>query len=248
MANPLEQFEIHPTAPLHIAGIDASLTNAGIFMLLASAAVAAFVLMGTRRGSLVPGRWQSMVELSYEFIAGMVKENIGQKGRAYVPFIFTLFMFILAGNLIGMLPYAFTVTSHLAVTFAFAGLIFLGTIVIGFINHGARFLSLFVPKDTPIALLPLIVIIEVISFLSRPVTHSVRLFANMTAGHILLKVFAGFVVSLLLAGGFLSGISVLPAVMIIILNALELLVAVVQAYVFALLACVYLNDAVNLEH
>lgn len=248
MANPLEQFEIHPTAPLHIAGIDASLTNAGIFMLLASAAVAIFVLMGTRRSSLVPGRWQSMVELSYEFIAGMVKENIGQKGRAYVPFIFTLFMFILAGNLIGMLPYAFTVTSHLAVTFAFAGLIFLGTIVIGFINHGAHFLGLFVPKDTPIALLPLIIVIEVISFLSRPVTHSVRLFANMTAGHILLKVFAGFVVSLLLAGGILSGISVLPAVMIIILNALELLVAVVQAYVFALLACVYLNDAVNLEH
>ncbi len=248
MANPLEQFNIHTAAPLNIAGIDASLTNAGIFMLITSAAVAFFVLAGTRRNGLVPGRWQSMVELSYEFVAGMVKENIGQKGRAYVPFIFTLFMFVLAGNLIGMLPYTFTVTSHLAVTFAFAGLIFLGTIVIGFINHGMRFLSLFVPKDTPPLLLVLILPIELISFISRPITHSVRLFANMTAGHILLKVFAGFVVSLLLAGGLLSSVSVLPAVMIVILNALELLVAVVQAYVFALLACVYLNDAVNLEH
>ncbi|GEQ98004.1 ATP synthase subunit a [Iodidimonas gelatinilytica] len=248
MANPLEQFEIHPAAPLSIAGVDASLTNAGIFMLISSLSVAVFVLMGVRRSNVVPGRWQSMVELCYEFIAGMVKENIGQKGRAYVPFVFTLFMFILAGNLIGLLPYSFTVTSHLAVTFAFAGLIFLATIVIGFINHGAHFLGMFVPKDTPILLMPLIIVIEVISFLSRPITHSVRLFANMTAGHILLKVFAGFIVSLLLAGGVLSGISVLPALMIVILNALELLVAVVQAYVFALLTCVYLNDAVNLEH
>ncbi|GAK33591.1 ATP synthase subunit a [Iodidimonas nitroreducens] len=248
MANPLEQFEIHPTAPLSIAGIDASLTNAGIFMLATSVSVVFFVLMGMRRSSLVPGRWQSMVEMCYEFIAGMVKENIGQKGRSYVPFVFTLFMFILAGNLIGLLPYSFTVTSHLAVTFAFAGLIFLATIIIGFINHGMHFLGMFIPRDTPVVLLPLIVVIEVISFLSRPVTHSVRLFANMTAGHILLKVFAGFIVSLLLAGGFLSSISVLPALMIVILNALELLVAVVQAYVFALLTCVYLNDAVNLEH
>lgn len=248
MANPLEQFDIKTAAPINIAGIDASLTNAGMFMLAASVAVAAFVLGGIGRGRAVPGRWQSMVEMTYEFIAGMVKENIGQKGRAYVPFVFTLFMFILAGNLIGMLPYAFTVTSHLAVTFAFAGAIFLATIIIGFLNHGAHFLGLFVPKDTPIYLLPLIIIIEGISFLSRPITHSVRLFANMTAGHILLKVFAGFIVSLLLAGGFLSTIAVLPAVMIVILNALELLVAVVQAYVFALLTCVYLNDAVNLEH
>ncbi|GAB4572812.1 MAG: F0F1 ATP synthase subunit A [Rhodothalassiaceae bacterium] len=248
MANPLEQFDIHPIAPIEIAGFDLSLTNAGGFMLLASAAVAGFVMFGTGNGRKVPGRWQSMVEILYEFVAGMVKENIGQKGRRYVPFVFTLFMFILFGNLIGLLPYAFTVTSHLAVTFAFAGAIFLATIIIGFFNHGTHFLALFVPKDTPIYLLPLIVIIEVISFLSRPVTHSVRLFANMTAGHILLKVFAGFVVSLLLAGGILSSIAVLPALMIVILNALELLVAVVQAYVFALLTCVYLNDAVNLEH
>lgn len=248
MASPLEQFQIKPIVPLEVAGHDVSFTNASLFMTLALLATWAFMFLGMRRASLVPGRWQSAVESVHEFVEGMVDENIGPKGRAFVPFIFSLFVFILIANLIGLLPYAFTVTSHIAVTFAFAVFIFLLCVVIGIAKHGLHFFSLFVPPQTPIFLLPLIVIIELISFLSRPLTLSVRLFANMTAGHILLKVFAGFIISLGLAGGVLPLIGVLPMAMNVALYALELLVAVVQAYVFALLTCVYLNDSINLSH
>lgn len=248
MASPLEQFQIKPLVPLEVAGYDVSFTNAALFMTLALVATWAFMFFGMRKAALVPGRWQSAVESVHEFVVGMVDENIGPKGRAYVPFIFSLFIFVLIANLIGLLPYAFTVTSHIAVTFAFAAFIFLLCIVIGIAKHGLHFFSLFVPPQTPILLLPLIVIIELISFLSRPLTLSVRLFANMTAGHILLKVFAGFIISLGLAGGLLPLIGILPMAMNVALYALELLVAVVQAYVFALLTCVYLNDSVNLSH
>ncbi len=248
MASPLEQFQIKPIVPLEVAGHDVSFTNASLFMTLALLATWAFMFFGMRRASLVPGRWQSAVESVHEFVAGMVDENIGPKGRAFIPFIFSLFVFILIANLIGLLPYAFTVTSHIAVTFAFAAFIFLLCVIIGIAKHGLHFFSLFVPPQTPIFLLPLIVIIELISFLSRPLTLSVRLFANMTAGHILLKVFAGFIISLGLAGGVLPLIGVLPMAMNVALYALELLVAVVQAYVFALLTCVYLNDSINLSH
>lgn len=248
MASPLEQFQIKPLVPLEVAGYDVSFTNAALFMTLALVATWAFMFFGMRKAALVPGRWQSAVESVHEFVVGMVDENIGPKGRAYVPFIFSLFIFVLIANLIGLLPYAFTVTSHIAVTFAFASFIFLLCIIIGIAKHGLHFFSLFVPPQTPILLLPLIVIIELISFLSRPLTLSVRLFANMTAGHILLKVFAGFIISLGLAGGILPLIGVLPMAMNVALYALELLVAVVQAYVFALLTCVYLNDSVNLSH
>lgn len=248
MASPLEQFQIKPLVPLEVAGYDVSFTNAALFMTLALVATWAFMFFGMRKAALVPGRWQSAVESVHEFVVGMVDENIGPKGRAYVPFIFSLFIFVLIANLIGLLPYAFTVTSHIAVTFAFASFIFLLCIIIGIAKHGLHFFSLFVPPQTPILLLPLIVVIELISFLSRPLTLSVRLFANMTAGHILLKVFAGFIISLGLAGGILPLIGVLPMAMNVALYALELLVAVVQAYVFALLTCVYLNDSVNLSH
>ncbi len=247
MAGPLEQFDIKPIQPISIAGTDISFTNSSAWMLVVLALISGFILIGTMRPQLVPGRLQSMVELCYEFVAGIVKENIGPEGRPFFPFIFTLFMFVLAANLLGLFPYAFTVTSHLAVTAALAGGIFLGVIVIGVLRHGLHFFSLFVPENTPGYFLPLVVVIEIISFIARPVTHSVRLFANMTAGHILLKVFAGFIVSLLAAGGLLSALGILPFIMIIAITALELLVAVVQAYVFALLACVYLNDAVNLH-
>jgi F-type H+-transporting ATPase subunit a len=248
VASPLEQFQIKPLVPLEVAGHDVSFTNAALFMTLALVATWAFMFFGMRKAALVPGRWQSAVESVHEFVVGMVDENIGPKGRAYVPFIFSLFIFVLIANLIGLLPYAFTVTSHIAVTFAFAAFIFVLCVIIGIAKHGLHFFSLFVPPQTPILLLPLIVIIELISFLSRPLTLSVRLFANMTAGHILLKVFAGFIISLGLAGGLLPLIGVLPMAMNVALYALELLVAVVQAYVFALLTCVYLNDSVNLSH
>jgi F-type H+-transporting ATPase subunit a len=248
VASPLEQFQIKPIVPLEVAGYDVSFTNSAAFMLLVLFLVWAFMFFGTRKASLVPGRWQSAVEVVHEFVVGMVDENIGPKGRAYVPFIFSLFVFILAANLIGLFPYSFTVTSHLAVTFAFAAFIFVMCVLIGIARHGLHWFSLFLPPGTPWFLAPLIVLIEIISFLSRPITLSVRLFANMTAGHILLKVFAGFVISLGLAGGIWAAVGVLPFAMNVALYALELLVAVVQAYVFALLTSVYLNDSINLSH
>ena len=215
----LEQFEIHRMVPATTLGYDVSFTNASLFMVLTLIGVWAFLTLGMRRATIVPGRWQSAVEMIHEFVQGMVDENIGASGRRYVPFIFALFIFILFANILGLLPFAFAVTSHIWVTFAFAAFIFLLCIAIGFARHGLKFFTL-----------------------------SVRLFANMTAGHILLQVFAGFVVSLGLAGGAFWLIGILPLVMNVALYALELLVAVVQAYVFALLTCVYLNDSINLPH
>jgi F-type H+-transporting ATPase subunit a len=248
VASPLEQFELKRLVTADVMGYDVSFTNSALFMVITVVAVGLFLVLGMRNAKLVPGRWQTAVESSHEFIVGMVDENIGPNGRKYVPFIFALFMFVLFANLIGLIPFAFTSTSHLAVTFAFAIFIFLMCIVIGFARHGLHFFGLFVPPQTPVILLPLIVLIEMISFLTRPLTLSVRLFANMTAGHILLKVFAGFIVSLGLAGGVWSAVAVLPMAMNVALFALELLVSVVQAYVFALLTCVYLNDSINLSH
>lgn len=248
MASPLEQFELHKLVTADVMGYDVSFTNSAMFMVATVVLVGLFLVLGMRNAKLVPGRWQTAVESTHEFVVGMVDENIGPNGRKYVPFIFSLFMFVLFANLIGLIPFAFTTTSHLAVTFAFASFIFLLCIAIGFARHGLHFFSLFVPPQTPIVLLPLIVMIEMISFLTRPLTLSVRLFANMTAGHILLKVFAGFIISLGLAGGVWSAVAVLPMAMNIALYALELLVSVVQAYVFALLTCVYLNDSINLSH
>lgn len=248
MASPLEQFELRKIVSADLMGYDVSFTNSALFMAASVVAVGIFIVMGMRNPQLVPGRWQAAVESMHEFVTGMVDENIGAAGRKYVPFIFSLFMFILFANLIGLIPYSFAVTSHLAVTFAFAIFIFFICIVIGLARHGFHFFSIFVPPQTPVVLLPLIVLIELISFITRPLTLSVRLFANMTAGHILLKVFAGFVISLGLAGGIWSAVAVLPAAMNVALYALELLVAVVQAYVFALLTCVYLNDSINLSH
>ena len=247
-AGPLEQFEVHPMVAYQAGGYDLSFTNASLFMVVVLFAVGAFLVLGMRRAALVPGRWQAAVETLHEFVVGMVDENIGSSGRAYVPFIFSLFVFILFANLLGLLPFAFTVTSHLAVTAAFALFIFALCLIIGFTRHGLHFFSLFVPPQTPLILLPLIVLIEFISYLSRPLTLAVRLFANMTAGHILLQVFAGFIISLGIAGGAFTLLGILPLFMNVALFALELLVSVVQAYVFALLTCVYLNDSINLPH
>jgi F-type H+-transporting ATPase subunit a len=241
-ASPLEQFAIRRVVDLHIGGLDVSITNSSIVMAIAVILATAFLTLSMSGAALVPGRWQSMAELSYEFIAKMVRENVGHEGMRYFPFIFTLFMFILFCNLLGLIPYSFTATSHIIVTFALAAVVFIGVTIIGFVRHGTHFLKLFVPSGVPIFLLPLIVIIEILSYLTRPISLSVRLFANMMAGHTMLKVFAGFVVGL----GALLGWA--PLAFIIALTALELGIAILQAYVFAILSCIYLNDAINLHH
>jgi len=240
--SPLEQFTIHSVVNIPIGGIHADITNSSIFMMIAVVLATLFLTLSMRGGALVPTRWQSMAELSYEFIAKMLKENVGDGGRRYFPFVFTLFMFILFCNLLGMVPFSFTVTSHIAVTFALAFVVFLGVTVIGFVRHGVHFLKLFVPSGVPVFLLPLMVVIEVLSYLTRPISLSVRLFANMMAGHTMLKVFGSFVVALGILGGWA------PLAFIIALTGLEFGIAMLQAYVFTILTCIYLNDAVNMQH
>ncbi|MCJ8054435.1 F0F1 ATP synthase subunit A [Shinella curvata] len=248
MAGPIEQFAIKPLVPFQIGGFDLSFTNSSAYMVLTVAAAGTFLLLATRRRELVPGRLQSSAELAHEFVAKTLRANAGEEGMRFFPLVFSLFLFILVANLIGMFPYAFTVTSHLIVTFALAMLVFATVTLYGLFRHGARFLKLFVPDGVPLILTPIIVPIEVISYLSRPVSHSVRLFAVMLAGHITLKVFAGFVVSMGGLGtlGMLGAI--LPFAMTVALTALELLMAVIQAYVFTMLTCMYLNDALHPGH
>lgn len=226
--------------PFNVGGIDVSYTNSALAMTAAVVVVSVFLIFGMRRGSLVPGRWQVVAELSYEFVANMIRDNVGQEGRRYFPFIFTLFMFIFAGNMIGMLPYSFTFTSHLIITFGMALVVFIGVTIVGFMKHGLHFFSFFLPEGVPWFLTWLIVPIEIISYLSRPVSLSLRLFANMTAGHTMIKVFAGFVLLLGILG-------IAPLIVVIALTALEFIVALLQAYVFAILSCVYLNDALNMH-
>ncbi|WCL55514.1 F0F1 ATP synthase subunit A [Gimibacter soli] len=246
--SPLEQFQIKPIAEFSIGGIDASFTNSSAWMVAVVVAITFFLVGGMRKAALVPGRWQAMVEVFYDFVAGMVKENVGREGKAYFPFIFTLFMFILGCNLAGMLPYSFTVTSHIIVNFGLAIVVFLGVTLIGFIKHGAGFLRLFAPSGVPVWLLPLLVVIEVISYCTRPISLSVRLFANMLAGHIMMKVFAGFIISMSAVGlaGYLG--AVVPFTVNVLLTGLEILVACLQAYVFTILTCIYLNDAMHPSH
>jgi len=245
MAGPIEQFEItNIFEPL--PGL--AVTNSALFMVAVTGSIALFMTSATAGRSLVPNRLQSLAEMSYEFVAGMVRKSAGQEGMRFLPFVFTLFMFVLVSNLFGLIPYSFTVTSHIVVTFTLAMLVIGTVLVYGFMRHGVHFLNLFVPSGLPKAIAPFVAVIEVISFLSRPISLSLRLFGNMLAGHIALKVFGGFVVSLgsLGALGFLG--ATLPLVMIVALMALEFLVAVLQAYVFAVLTCIYLNDAIHPGH
>ena len=239
--SPLAQFEIKRLVDIDIAGVDASFTNSSMWMVISIVAITAMLTLSMRGRAMVPGRWQSIAELSYEFIANMLRENVGSEGRRYFPFVFTLFMFILFANVLGLLPYSFTTTSHIIVTFSMAIVVFLGVTVIGIVRHKGKFISLFVPSGVPIFLMPLLIPIEIISYLTRPVSLSLRLFANMMAGHTLLKVFGGFVVALGLFG-------VAPLVFIVALYGLELIVAFLQAYVFTILTCLYLNDAIHLHH
>ena len=238
--SPLHQFEIHPLIPMEVGGVDVSFTNSSLFMAITVVAVTVFVVLGMRRRALVPGRWQSMAELSYEFVANMIGDNVGTEGRRYFPFIFSLFMFILIGNLLGLIPYGFTFTSHIVVTFALAFAVFLGVTVIALIRHRLRFFGYFFPPGVPIVMAPLMVPIEILSYLSRPITLSIRLFANMMAGHTMMKIFAGFTILLGLFG-------VAPLIVNVALTGFEVLVAVLQAYVFTILTCLYLNDAIHLH-
>ena len=243
--NPIEQFSIHPVIPIHIGHYDFSLTNSGLYMLLAVALSCLVAAIGARGAAGVPGRMQAMAEMSYEFVAGMVRSATGEAGMRFFPFVFSLFFFILLCNLVGLIPFSFTVTSQIVITAALALMVFLAVVIIGVAEHGTDFFKLFVPSGVPIYILPLVVAIEVISFLSRPLSHSVRLFANMLAGHITLNVFGGFVVMLLGASAIFKGLAILPFAMTIGLYALELLVAFLQAYVFVMLTCMYLNDALH---
>ncbi len=242
MASPLEQFAIQNlSAPLFsIGGHPIAVTNSAVFMLGAVVVSAGLLLAGASKGAMIPGRIQAMSELFYEFIANMIRDNVGSGGRKFFPFIFSLFIFTLFGNVLGMIPYGFTFTSHIAVTFFMAMVVFLGVTLIGLFKHGLHFFSLFFPHGAPLFTAPILIPIELVSYLSRPISLSVRLFANMTVGHVLLKVLAGFVVALGIFG-------VVPLVVLVAITALELLVAVLQAYIFTILCCIYLNDALHLH-
>jgi F-type H+-transporting ATPase subunit a len=248
MADPIHQFEIQKIVDFQVGNMDLSYTNSALWMTIAVVVSTVFLTMAMGRKSLVPGRAQVLAEMLYEFIAGMIRENIGADGRKYFPFIFTIFMVVLMGNLLGLIPYSFTYTSHIVVTFALAALVFFAVVIFGLINHGMHFFSLFLPPGLPKWLWPMIIPIEFISFLIRPVTLSVRLFANMMAGHLMLKVFAGFSVAMVSAGALGMLASTMPMVFNTILIGFEFLIALIHAYVFAVLSCIYLKDTVELAH
>ena len=238
--SPLEQFEIIPILDIKTGNIDLSFTNSSVAMVLTVAIITLFITISVNTRALIPSRLQLLSELSYNFIAQLLKDTVGNDGRRYFPFVFTIFMFVLIGNMIGMIPYSFTFTSHIIVTFALAAVVFIGVTVLGFVKHGFHYFALLAPPGLPWYMLPILIPIELISYLSRPISLSVRLFANMLAGHTLLKVFAGFVLPLGLAG-------ILPFAFIVALTGLEILIAFLQAYVFAILTCLYINDAIHLH-
>ena len=242
-ANPMTQFEVYRIGQeVKIGAFDISFKNASLFMVISTLAILLIFNLGYKKNTIIPNKIQLLAELSYTFVSKMISDTAGTKAKPYFSFIFSLFMFVLFCNMFGMIPYTFTVTSNIIVTFVLAAFIFISVTIIGFIKHGFGYLKLFVPSGVPVVLLPLIVIIEIISYLSRPISLSVRLFANMMAGHTMMKVFGGFVISLGIIGGWL------PLTFSVALTGLEILVAFLQAYVFAILTCIYLNDALNLHH
>jgi F-type H+-transporting ATPase subunit a len=240
--NPLAQFEVHPVTwlpPFKVGGFDLSFTNASLWMVIVLLAICTFMMISARSRQLIPNRWQSASEMMVEFVSGVVQDNAGNKGMKYFPLIFALFMFLLFSNLFGMIPMSFTVTSHIVVTFALAGILFLAITILGFVKHGTHFLSLFLPAGTPLWMAPLMVLIELVSYFARPVSLSIRLAANMLAGHLMLKIIAGFVMIGLLG--------VIPFAFLLIFTGFEIFMACLQAYIFTLLTCIYLNDALNLH-
>ncbi len=248
MADPMHQFQISPIIPIDLGGVDISFTNSSLWMMIG--AICSLVLMGlaASRKSIIPGRVQMVGEEIYGFVENLITENIGGKGKEYFPLVFTLFMMVIMGNLLGMLPYSFTYTSHLAVTAGLALLVFFTVLVVGIIRHGFHFFHLFIPPGVPAWLLWLVVLIELVSFISRPVTLSVRLFANMVAGHVLMKVIAGFAIMFASMGGLAWAGSLLPIAFNIVMIGFEFFIAFIQAYVFAVLACIYLKDTVEIAH
>ena len=238
--SPLEQFEITPYAHFETAIGDLAFTNSSLAMIITVIMITLFLTITVNSRSLIPSRIQLISEMSYNFIAQLLNDTVGDQGKKYFPFVFAIFMFVLIGNMVGMIPYSFTFTSHIIVTFALAAVVFIGVTILGFAKHGLHFFSFFVVPGLPWYMLPILIPIEVISYLARPISLSVRLFANMLAGHTLLKVFAGFVVPL----GFLG---IVPLAFIVALTGLEILIAFLQAYVFAILTCLYINDAINLH-
>lgn len=246
--DPIHQFEIKPIVGLRPFGLDLSFTNASLLMVIIVAVISVIMIYGSSQRSVVPGRLQSLAEMIYEFVASTVTGVMGKEGMKFFPLVFSLFMFVLTANMLGMVPGSFTVTSHIIVTAAFAFLVIGTVLVYGVVKHGSHFFGLFVPSGVPGWLLPFMVVIEAVSFVSRPISLSLRLFGNMLAGHIALKVFGGFVVALLAAGGAATVIAPLPLLLAVALTALEFLVAFLQAYVFAILTCVYLNDALHPGH
>jgi F-type H+-transporting ATPase subunit a len=247
--DPIHQFEIKNFFTLlRIGAHDIAFTNSALYMLIALGVVSALMIGATASRALVPGRLQSLAEVSYEFVANTLRSNAGTEGMKFFPLVFTLFMFILAVNMIGLIPYTFTVTSHIIITASLALLVFFTVIIYGLWRNGIKFFKLFAPSGIPLLLMPLIILIEIMSFLSRPLSHSLRLFANMLAGHITLKVFAGFI-TMLGAFGFFGWLGALvPFALVVSVTALEFLVAFLQAYVFAILTCIYLNDAIHPGH
>ena len=246
--DPLHQFQINPILRIAVEGYDVSFSNSALAMMAVVGLAYALIHYGTKNPAIVPGRLQAAAEFFYEFVANMLRENGGQHARPYFPLVFSIFMFVLFGNLLGMIPYAFTFTSHIVVTFAMAIGVFLFVTALALMKHGLHFFSFFLPHGTPLWLSPILVPVEVISYCMRPISLSVRLFANMMGGHIMLKVFAGFIVMLLGSLGFVGALlSVLPFALIVVLIAFEFLVAALQAYIFSILTCLYIHDALELH-
>ena len=244
VSNPIEQFEIKPLIDIELAGHNVSFTNSSLMMCLVVLLVTVFLTASVRSRSLIPGRWQSLAEVMYEFISGLLRDNVGSAGRAYFPFIFTLFVFVLFGNVLGLFPYSFTFTSHVIVTFAMAAVVFIGVTIIGFAKHGLGYFRMFLPHGVPLFVAPVLVPVEMISYFSRPISLAVRLFANMTAGHIILTVLGGFVVTL---GGMFILPGLVPFAFMSAVSLLEIGIAGLQAYVFTALTCIYLHDAIHMH-
>lgn len=242
--DPLHQFQIFPLLDLRVAHTDLSFTNSSLWMAISVVVVYVLIMAGTRQHAMVPGRLQSLVELTYEFVAGIVRDSAGKEGMRFFPLIFTLFCFILIGNMLGMVPGSFTFTSHIIVTFAMAAAVWIGVTLVGFWYHGAHFLTFFVPHGAPKAMLPLLVPIEILSYCVRPISLSVRLFCNMMAGHTMMKVFAGFILSL---GSYYLVPGIAPLAIAVALTGFEFAVAFLQAYIFTVLTCIYLNDAIHMH-
>lgn len=245
--SPLEQFEIVTLIPILPQSLNISFTNSSLVMVIVCAAISLVLMMSTTNSTIIPNRWQSLVELIYEFVMGLIDDNIGAKGQKYFPFVFVLFVFILFANLLGMVPYSFTVTSHIIVTFGLSLSIFIGVVIVGLVHHGVNFFNLFLPSGIPGPLQPVLVAIETLSYLSRALSLAIRLFANMMSGHALMKILAGFAWAMLSAGGVIMLGGVATVALIFAIVGLELGVAMIQAYVFAVLVCLYLNDSINLH-